>query len=129
MSRLFLCVIIASSLLGCESPPPSDGSAPSSTTKAAPGPSKINGAKARELVAAGAVLLDVRTQGEWDGGHLDGATLVPVHELGRRMSEVGPKDKAVVVYCASGIRSARAASQLAKAGWSEVYDLGGMGNW
>jgi rhodanese-related sulfurtransferase len=89
--------------------------------------SSINGADAHALVAAGATLLDVRTSMEWDGGHLEGAVLIPVGELQARMAEV-PRDHPVVVYCASGSRSARAASMLSSAGY-DARDLGEMGNW
>lgn len=80
--------------------------------------------EARALVDRGATLLDVRSPGEWEAGHLEGATLIPVQELSGRLSEV-PRDRPVVVYCASGRRSDAAASMMRGAGY-EVFDLGGM---
>lgn len=87
----------------------------------------VDGAQAHSLVAAGATLVDVRTQMEWEGGHLDGAVLIPVSELQGRLAEV-PRAHPVVVYCASGSRSARAAAMLSSAGY-DARDLGEMGNW
>lgn len=74
-------------------------------------------------------LLDVRTLGEWDGGHAASAIHIPLNELGQRMNEV-PKDKAVVVICASGMRSMVAGSALGSAGYAPVFNYsGGMGCW
>lgn len=84
--------------------------------------------EARKLVASGATLLDVRTPEEFRGGHLDGAINIPVQDLPARLAEV-PKGKPVVVYCAAGGRSARAAMMLKQAGHRHVHDLGAMHNW
>lgn len=81
----------------------------------------------RKLVAEGASLVDVRTPEEFDGKHIQGAKNIPVDELGSRMAEIA-KDKPVVVYCASGARSAAAARTLKGAGY-DVVDIGGMRNW
>ena len=87
--------------------------------------SKHNG---RELVANGALLLDVRTPEEFRDRHLEGAVNIPVQELAARVSELGAKERAVVVYCRSGARSASAATLMKGAGY-EVLDIGGIGNW
>jgi phage shock protein E len=92
------------------------------------GPARIDGAEAKRLVAEGALLLDVRTPDEYAAGHVGGAVNIPVQVLGQRLSEVGAKDRPVVVYCKSGGRSARAAAELRQAGYA-VHDLGGIGNW
>lgn len=76
-----------------------------------------------------ALLLDVRTTEEFAQGHVDGAVNIPVQNLQTRLEEVGAKDKPVVVYCASGVRSARARRMLMEAGYQKVLDLGGMDNW
>jgi rhodanese-related sulfurtransferase len=89
------------------------------------GGSKHNG---RELVAKGALLLDVRTPEEFRDRHLDGAVNIPVQELAGRVSELGAKERPVVVYCRSGARSASAARLMKNAGY-EVVDIGGIGNW
>jgi phage shock protein E len=90
---------------------------------------KVSPEKARQLVASGARLVDVRSPGEFAGGHLTGALNIPVGELGTRMGEVGDKTKPVVLYCASGMRSASAAGMLRRAGFADVHDLGAMARW
>lgn len=84
--------------------------------------------RGRELVAQGAVLLDVRTREEFAGGHVRGAINIPVQELPTRLREVGPPGTKVVVYCRSGGRSAAAAGMLRSAGL-EVEDVGPMSAW
>lgn len=90
---------------------------------------KVAPAIARKLVEDGAVLLDVRSAAEFAGGHIPGARNVPVHELRDRVGELGERAVPIVVYCASGMRSASAASALRKAGFARVEDLGGMMRW
>jgi len=74
-------------------------------------------------------LLDVRQAGEWAAGHAGTAIHMPLGEVAKRMHEL-PKDKPLVVICASGNRSAMAATALAKSGFETVYNFsGGMGAW
>jgi phage shock protein E len=87
----------------------------------------VDGAKARKLVSEGAKLVDVRGASEYAEKHVDGAENVPVDTVAER--DLGPKDKAIVVYCHSGKRSARAATTLRSRGYTHVYDLGGMSSW
>ena len=87
-------------------------------------------AEAKRLVKEeGARLIDVRSPGEFASGHIDGAKNIPVQELDARMKEVGPKDAHVVVYCASGMRSANAAKLLKASGFTKVANLGAMSRW
>jgi rhodanese-related sulfurtransferase len=74
------------------------------------------------------VLLDVRTVGEFQSGHIAGAANIPVEVLAARLAEL-PKDKPIVLYCRSGNRSAQAARLLRSAGYADVYDLGGIIAW
>jgi rhodanese-related sulfurtransferase len=90
---------------------------------------KVDPARARALVEQGARLVDVRSPGEFAGGHLPGALNIPVGEVGARHGELGDRTRPVVVYCASGMRSASAASALKGLGFSQVYDLGAMARW
>ena len=86
--------------------------------------------EARALVKQGAVLLDVRTTGEFAEGHVAGAVNLPVSELEANLKEVpARKDQPIVVYCQSGRRSALAKKVLEEAGFSKVVDLGAMSNW
>ncbi len=101
----------------------------SGSTSASARQSETPSAKAHRLVQSGALLLDVRTPGEYGGGHLDGAVNIPVDGLEGRLAEVGPKDKPVVVYCASGHRSGIASRILRNAGFTQVLDLGSIDNW
>ena len=73
-------------------------------------------------------LIDVRTAEEFRGGHIPGAINIAVHELNAKLGKLS-KDKPVVVYCRSGNRSANAAQTLLNAGFTEVYDLGGLFEW
>lgn len=73
-------------------------------------------------------LLDVRTQEEYDYGHIEGAYLIPINELDQRLDEL-PQDRPIVIYCRTGNRSARAADILINNGFKEVYDMGGIRDW
>ena len=75
------------------------------------------------------LVLDVRTDGEWSAGHIDGAKHVQVGLLPSRLNEL-PKDRAVAVICGSGYRSSIASSLLKRAGYDKVVNvMGGMGAW
>lgn len=84
------------------------------------GPSNFD--EVKKAVKDGAHIVDVRSPAEFAGGHADGAKNIPVEQLEGRLDAVGPKDKAVVVYCRSGNRSARAAKILQAAGFTSVVD-------
>ncbi len=80
-----------------------------------------------ELIKSGAQVVDVRTPEEFRDGAFPGAVNVPVNDLPRRMGEL-KKDKAVVLYCASGARSGMAARMLKQAGYAQVVNAGGLGD-
>ncbi len=90
---------------------------------------QIDGAEARRLVHDGARLVDVRSPQEFAGGHLTGAVNVPLSDLRNRLDAVGPKETPVVLYCASGSRSAMARATLSSLGYAQVYNLGAMSRW
>ncbi len=73
-------------------------------------------------------LLDVRTEEEYNQGHIEGAYLIPVQELENRLNEI-PVDKQIIVYCRSGNRSRTAANILMENGFGMVYDMGGINSW
>lgn len=73
-------------------------------------------------------LLDVRRPDEFATGHIEGAANISVETLANNLSRI-PKDVPIVVYCRSGNRSAQAADILADAGYTEIYDLGGIIDW
>ncbi len=76
----------------------------------------------------GAPLVDVRTEDEYVGGHVPGATLLPLHELGDRHAELPGEDE-VYVICHVGGRSAAAVAALNKAGYRTVNVAGGTAAW
>jgi phage shock protein E len=83
----------------------------------------------KQLIANGALVLDVRTQEEWDAGHLPTAKHLPVDQVVTRVDDVeewaGGKDKPIVVYCAMGGRAGRAQGALKAAGFANVVNGGG----
>jgi phage shock protein E len=80
-----------------------------------------------EKIKAGAKVVDVRSPDEFRDGGYPGAVNIPVQDLGRRLAEI-PKDKPVVLYCASGARSGMAARVLKQAGYADVVNAGGLGD-
>ena len=94
---------------------------------------EVDPAAARaELESGDVVLLDTRELNEWNESHLEGATLVPPAEVIERADEVAPDPSArVLIYCASGNRSARAADALkSELGYSNVANIaGGIKAW
>lgn len=90
----------------------------------------VSGEAARALVDRGALLVDVRSPAEFAEGHLPGAINVPVQELEATVDSLSAnRGRQIVVYCRSGVRSARARRALLKAGFAQVEDLGGLSNW
>ena len=77
------------------------------------------------------IILDVREQDEYDGGHIPGALLLPVGTIDETtVAEVIPdKDSTVLVYCRSGNRSKTASSTLAELGYTNSYEFGGSNTW
>ncbi len=76
------------------------------------------------------VLLDVRTQEEFDNGHIPGALLLPYDEIDKKALQVLPeKEKEIIIYCRSGRRSAIAKDSLEALGYTNVKDFGGMNRW
>ena len=92
------------------------------------GGSGLKGAVVREKIKMGAMAIDVRSQAEYQSGHYKGAKNIPLQELQSRLGELGDKNTAIVVYCASGMRSAKALSILTKAGFTDVMNAGTMRN-
>jgi phage shock protein E len=72
------------------------------------------------------MLIDVRTKGEYDQGHIEGAVLHDITDMLRGGFPNVPKDGAIIVYCQSGYRSLLAKSLMEKAGFTNVTDGGGM---
>jgi rhodanese-related sulfurtransferase len=85
---------------------------------------EITVAQAHEKYQQGAFFLDVRTQDEWDQGHIARSTLIPLNDLESRLSEL-PMDGDIVVVCRSGLRSRDGVNILQKAGFTRVTCMSG----
>ncbi|AEE19967.1 Rhodanese domain protein [Dokdonia sp. 4H-3-7-5] len=85
----------------------------------------------KEALVAGAQLVDVRRDNEWERGHLENAKHFEMNNPNwQSQIETLDKSKPVYVYCAKGGRSAKCAQQLKEAGFITIYDLeGGINNW
>ncbi|KKO19407.1 MAG: rhodanese-like domain-containing protein [Candidatus Brocadia sp.] len=91
----------------------------------------ISPGQAREILekSQDAYILDVRTKEEYNESHLKGANLIPIQELEQNISKI-PKDKIIVVHCASGKRSAKACAMLKDKGLKELCNVeGGIKQW
>jgi len=81
----------------------------------------------KRKLESGAIIVDVRTPEEFRDGAYPGAKNIPLSDLGRRLGEI-PKDKPVILYCASGVRSSSAAQAMKQAGYADVTNAGGLGD-
>lgn len=82
--------------------------------------------KAWNMIDKGALIVDVRTPGEYRSGHLPGAKLIPLNQLSAKIHELGTdKNRPIVLYCHSGSRSGSAESLLKSAGFTNVINGGG----
>lgn len=77
-----------------------------------------------QLVKQGAIILDVRSKGEYQSGHIKGSINISVDSLSNNLAKL-KKDKPIITCCASGMRSASARSILKSNGYTEVYNGGG----
>ena len=90
---------------------------------------QISGAEAKALMdsESGYIIIDARTQEEYDQGHIPGAILIPEYEIADRAeNELPDKDQLILVYCRSGRRSKIAALELVKLGYTNVKEFGGI---
>ena len=93
---------------------------------------QISGAEAKALMdsESGYIIIDARTQEEYDQGHIPGAILIPEYEIADRAEkELPDKDQLILVYCRSGRRSKIAAEELVKLGYTNVKEFGGIIDW
>lgn len=79
----------------------------------------------KDLVSAGALILDVRTKGEYKGGHIKGSVNIPLDELKNNLQRISDKNKIIITCCASGGRSGSACSILKSLGYTNVTNGGG----
>ena len=76
------------------------------------------------------IIVDVRTQEEYDSGHIPGAICIPNESIGTEQPEELPDlDQIILIYCRSGNRSKQAAQKLFDMGYTNVYEFGGIIDW
>ena len=87
-------------------------------------------AKARIDSGNDIIILDVRTEEEYNSGHIPNAILIPNETIIDKMPDLLPDlDAEILIYCRSGNRSAQAAKKLIAIGYKNVYDFGGIIDW
>lgn len=82
----------------------------------------------KDVLAQGAVIVDVRSAGEFAGGHAKGAVNIPLDQIETKVNKIRSYQKPIVVCCASGMRSARAKTLLEKQGIPNLHDAGSWHN-
>ena len=93
---------------------------------------QITAEEAKKIMDSGEehIILDTREQEEFDDGHIPNAILIPYTEIEERSEEMLPdKDARILVYCRSGRRSKIASESLAKLGYTDVKEFGGIIDW
>lgn len=70
----------------------------------------------QEFVEKGAIIIDVRSPGEFAGGHIKGSKNIPLNEISTKIDEIKNQNKPVITCCASGMRSSQATSILKQNG-------------
>lgn len=77
------------------------------------------------------IILDVRTQEEFEGGYIKGAILFPSQEVNEETAaqKLPDKDQTILIYCSSGGRSKKVAQQLVDMGYTNIYEFGGINSW
>jgi phage shock protein E len=93
---------------------------------------KISATQAKEMIdgVEPVVILDVRTQAEYDEGHIKDSILLPYDQIPDKATSVLPdKNATILVYCRSGNRSATASNALIELGYTNVLDFGGIIDW
>ena len=117
MKKFLLILILSVFLVGCSS----------ETNETI-----VNYMEAKEkIINENAILVDVRTEDEYNESHIDGAILLPLDNIDETTVSniVESKKDIIIVYCRSGNRSSQALEKLNELGYENVYDLGAMSNW
>jgi phage shock protein E len=108
-------------MAGCSQADPKSAAKPSD-----PKPVKPNATAKVPAPSVKPLIIDVRSQGEWDGGHLKQAIHIPHTEIADRIAEhTKDKNRQIILYCKSGGRAGRAASALKDLGYTQVENAGG----
>ena len=131
---MILSLVLCLALIACAKQPPEevepDMTEPQQTEMAVVHESTAEEAKSRMDSGDPIVVLDVRTQEEYDQKHIDGAVLLPNEQIADTRPDALPElDAEILVYCRSGNRSRQAADNLVAMGYTAVYDFGGINSW
>ncbi len=93
---------------------------------------EITAEQAKEMMDSGEeiIILDVRTDAEFEEAHIEGAILIPDYEIENLAeSQLPDKNSTILIYCRSGRRSEGAALKLVEMGYTGIYDFGGIIDW
>jgi len=119
---LVLCMVVAGCANTTDKPAASEAATVNKIT--------AEEAKARLDNETGIILVDVRTEDEYNVEHIPDAVLLPLDNIADDAEAMIPAKEAIYfVYCRSGNRSATASAQLVEMGYENIYDLGGIKDW
>ena len=121
---LMLCLVVL--LCGCS------GADTATADSASAAYTQVSPAEAASLMASEEdyIILDVRTQEEYNAGHIPGAVCIPNESIGTdEIPGLPDKDQLILVYCRSGRRSKEASQKLADLGYTSVVEFGGLNDW
>lgn len=114
MKKLFIVFLTLFLLIGCSNDNSDNG--------------LISYMDAKEkIINENAILVDVRTEDEYNENHISGAINIPLDSISGAVSL--NQDTPIIVYCQSGNRSSQALIKLESLGYTDVYDLGSINNW
>ncbi len=120
MKKTFIALLFALFMTGCAS------SGPESSYR------RITVSEAADMMQkeSGYIILDVRTEEEYEEKHIPGAICIPNETIGTEEIEALPdKNQLIMVYCRSGNRSKKAAEKLVKLGYTNIVEFGGINDW
>tara|TARA_B100000287_G_C20604292_1_gene769386 strand:+ start:723 stop:1073 length:351 start_codon:yes stop_codon:yes gene_type:complete len=79
----------------------------------------------KQKIKEGAIILDVRSPGEFASGHIENSINIPVNDLSTHLDKIPNKEQVIITCCASGMRSAKARNILQSSNYIQVYNGGG----
>ncbi len=137
---LMLCSLLLTGTIvsACSMQANTGNSASPSATETEPGSGetvkaeyhKITAEQAKKMMDTGAIILDVRTQAEYDEKHIENAIVIPNETIGTiPPGQLPDKNAVILVYCRSGNRSRQASQKLVAMGYTHIYDFGGIQDW
>ncbi len=124
ITLLFIAIVMAMSLVACGSTEPGSSHESNYT--------QLSQEEAIAMMEESNdyLIVDVRTQEEYDEGHIPKAVCIPNETIGSEPpEELTDLDQFLFIYCRSGRRSKEAAQKLADMGYAQVYEMGGINTW